>query len=109
MAVAVEASGTQTATIGTEHVLASPTTAKTRQLVVDLVNMQNGDVVVLRMKRTVLAAGTVREWQYATFAHAQSSPVVLSIPMPSPHGASFTLTQTAGTARAFPWSVETLD
>lgn len=109
MAPAVESSGTQTATVGTEHSLASPTTAKTRQLVVDLTNLANGDAVELRIKRKVLSTGTVRTWQMASFAHAQSSPVVLSIPCPSPHGAEFTLKQTTGTGRSFDWSVETLD
>jgi len=109
MAPVVESSGTQTAVVGTEHTLASPTTAKTRQLVVDLANLANGDTVELRIKRKVLSAGTVRTWQTAIFAHAQSTPVVLSIPCPSPYGADFTLKQTAGTARNFDWSVETLD
>lgn len=109
MAVAVESSGTQTAVIGTEHTLASPTTAKTRQLVVDLTNLANGDTVELRVQRKVLSTGTVRTWQTAVFSHAQASPVVLSVPCPSPHGATFTLRQTAGTARSYDWSVETLD
>ena len=109
MAPAVESSGSQTAVIGTEHTLASPTTAKTRQLVVDLVNLVNGDVVELRVKRMCLAAGTVREWMCATYANVQAGPMVLSIPCPSPHGATFTLKQTVGTGRVFPWSVETID
>jgi len=70
MAVVVESSGTQTAVIGTEHTLASPTTAKTRQLVVDLSNLANGDVVELKVRRKVLAAGAERTWQTAVFAHA---------------------------------------
>lgn len=109
MAVVVESSGTQTAVIGTEHSLASPTTAKTRQLVVDLSNLANGDTVELRIKRKALSTGAIRTWQLASFAHAQAAPVVLSVPIPSPHGAEFTLKQTTGTARNFDWSVETLD
>lgn len=109
MAVAVETSGTQTAVVGTEHTLAAPTTAKTRQLVVDLTNLANGDTVELRVKRKVLTAGSVVPWQTAVFSHAQSDPGVLSVPCPSPFGATFTLKQTAGTGRSFDWSVETLD
>lgn len=109
MAVVVESSGTQAAVIGTEHTLASPTTTKTRQLVVDLSNLANGDVVELRIKRKVLSTGTERTWQAAIFAHAQPAPAVLSVPCPSPYGATFTLKQSAGTGRNFDWSVETLD
>ena len=109
MAVAVESSGTQAATVGTEHSLAAPTTAKTRQLVVDLNAMVSGDIVELRLKRKTLSAGTERLHRLAVFAHAQTEPIVVSIPLASPHGATFTLKQTAGTARSFPWSVETLD
>ncbi len=108
MAVAVESSGTQTAVIGTEHTLAAPTTAGVRQLVVDLINLANGETVELRVSRPALSAGTVRTWQTAVFSHAQSDPIVISVPIPSPLGATFTLKQTVGTGRAFPFSVETL-
>jgi hypothetical protein len=110
MAVAVESSGTQSATISTEHTLGtSPTTAKTRQLCVDLNAMATGDVVELRIKRKTLTGGTVRTMLLATFAHAQAEPIVTSIPVALPFGGDFTLLQTAGTGRSFPWSIETLD
>jgi hypothetical protein len=109
MAVAVESSGTQTATISTEHVLAQPTTAKTRQLCVDLNAMAAGDILELRIKRKTLTGGTIRLAYLATFAHAQGEPIVTSVPVAMPFGGDFTLTQTAGTGRSFPWSVETLD
>lgn len=109
MAVAVEFSGTQTAVIGTEHTLAAPTTAGVRQLVVDLVNLVAGDVVELRVKRTTLAAGAVRTLSPAVFrGPVTGEEQSVSIPCPSPHGATFTLKQTAGAGRAFPWSVETM-
>lgn len=108
MAVSVESSGTQTATIGTEHTLASPTTAGVRQLCVDLTNLLNGETVELRINRKTLTGGTIFTWQVAVFSHLQAQPIVLSIPMPSPYGGTFTLKQTVGTGRAFPWSVETM-
>lgn len=108
MAVAVEFSGTQTAVIGTEHSLAAPTTAGVRQLVVDLVNLVNGETVELRVKRPALAAGAIGTWQTAVYTHAQADPLVLSVPIPSAVGATFTLTQTTGTGRAFPWTIETM-
>jgi hypothetical protein len=109
VAVALESSGSQTATISTEHSLATPTSAKTRQLVVDLNAMATGDIVELRIKRKVRNSDTIRTMLLATFAHAQAEPIVTSIPVASAEGATFTLTQTAGTGRAFPWAVETLD
>lgn len=108
MAVAVEASGSQTAVINTEHTLSAPTSAGVRQLVVDLTNLVNGETVELRIKRTTLSGGAIGTWQTAVFSHALAAPIVVSIPLPSPHGATFTLKQTAGTGRVFPWSVETM-
>lgn len=108
MAVTVESSGTQTATINTEHSLVAPTGAKVYQLLVDLGNLVNGDVLELRCKQKVLAAGTVREFLVATYANAQASKVVASLPLTAPQGAEFTLKQTAGTGRAFDWAVVSL-
>lgn len=108
MPIAVESSGTQVATIGTEHSLAAPTTAATRQLVVDLVNLTAGDVVELRIKRKGLSAGTVRTLYSATYAGPVADSVMVSVPVASPFGATFTLKQTAGTGRSVDWSVETL-
>ena len=48
MAVTIEASGTQTATIDTEHTLATETDAKVYVLLVDTKNMVNGDELELR-------------------------------------------------------------
>lgn len=109
MTLASESNGTQTATINTEHSLAAPTTAKTRVFLVDLVNLVSGDIVELRMKTKVLTAGTERTVYTATYQHAQTDPIVISVPVPTLFGGSFTLKQTAGTGRSFPWAVYTLD
>jgi hypothetical protein len=109
MALAVESSGTQTATVGTEHTLAAPTANKTRVLRVDCGAMANGDTVEIRIKTAVLAAGTVREQQNVTYANALGSPIVESVPVSSNQGATFTLKQTTGTGRSYPWAVLTLD
>lgn len=108
MAVTVESSGTQTAVINTEHSLAALTSAKVLQLSVDASNMANGDVLELRIKRKVLTGGSEAVLFYASFSHAQSEPIKVSVPVVCPFGATFTLKQTAGTGRAFPWSVESL-
>jgi hypothetical protein len=104
----VESSGTQAATVGTEHSLAAPTSAKTRVLIVDLGALLNDEEVELRVKRAVLLSGTVRTDIY-TFRHIQASPIKESQPYVCPQGAEFTLKQTTGTGRSFPWAVITLD
>jgi hypothetical protein len=109
MSLVEESSGTQTAVVGTEHQLAAPTTNKTRVLRVDCGNLANGDAVELYIKTKVLSGGTVRVQQVMTYANLMGSPIVESIPISSNQGATFTLKQTAGTARQFPWAVLTLD
>jgi hypothetical protein len=109
MALVAESSGTQTAVIGTEHSLAAPSTNKTRVLRVDLGAMIAGDTVELRIKTAVLAAGTVRDQYYLTYTNAVGVAIVESVPISSDVGATFTLKQTTGVGRAFPWKVLTLD
>ena len=106
----VEASGTQTATIGTEHTLATIVTAKTLVLLVDVVNMVNADELELRVKTKILSGGVTRTAYKASYKHAQSADdlIKISIPIPSDQEAVFTLKQAAGTGRAFPWKVMSL-
>ena len=104
-----ESSGTQTAVVGTEHTLASPTTAKTRVLLVDAATLTAGEVLELRVKGAVLSAGTVRLIHLETVTGVVAEPHVQSMPFVMPQGGSFTLKQTSGTARSFPWVIITLD
>jgi len=108
MANTVEGSGTQTATINTEHSLHTNAGAKTFVLYVDTNAMVNGDELELRVKMKVLTGGTVREVFFGTYAHVQGDPIKTSIPVVAPghtSGIEFTLKQTAGTGRSFDWSV----
>lgn len=108
MANVVEGSGTQTATINTEHSLLTDSDGKTFVLLVDTVNMANGDVLELRAKAMVLSGGTRRQLYMATYRDVQSDPIKASIPLVAPghtDGVEFTLKQTAGTGRSFPWAV----
>jgi hypothetical protein len=107
MALAVESSGTQTAVIATEHQLAAPTTNQCRVLRVDLGAMTSTDTVEIRVKTAVLTAGTIRDQLYQTYVNTVGTPIVETIPVGSNQGATFTLKQTAGTGRAFPWVVLT--
>lgn len=98
-------SGSQTATVTTEHTLATITDAGAFVLAVDVANLANDDELELRAKIKVRSSDTSRTIWYASYAHAQATGNVMSIPIPSPHEVVFTLLQTAGTGRAFPWAV----
>lgn len=106
----LESSGTQAATITTEHTLVSLTSNKTFVLVVDLVNMASGDTLALRIKTKVLTGGTLQVSYYQKYVDAQATDdiVAISIPIPSDIQADFTLEQTAGTGRNYPWKVLSL-
>lgn len=116
------ANGTKTATAGgTEDTLDTESSAGVFTLTVNLKNMVNGDIVVLRAYQKVLT-GDGQQWlcYSATFpnkagdaaavgSNAQGDVVTVSPPIVS--GAAslvFTLTQTAGSARDFPWRVDQL-
>lgn len=105
MAVTEAASGSQTATISTEHTLATITTAGVYMLRVDVNALANGDRLVLRAKAKARTGDTTRQVFSAVFEHSQADKVVDSIPVPIVHELVWTLQQTAGTGRAFPWSV----
>ena len=105
----VESSGTQTAVVGTEHTLSSPTTGKTRALLVDVAAQLAGDVVELRISGPVLESGTSRLIIMSTFSGVVVAPHTQSWPAIMPNGGTVTLKQTAGTARAYPWDIITLD
>lgn len=97
--------GSQTAVISTEHTLATITTSGSFVLGVDLNNMALGDTLVLRMKLKIRSAGTTRILAEVVYQHNQTSPAEVSWPVASTNEIVFTLEQTAGTGRAFPWEI----
>lgn len=108
MAWTVEDSGTQSATIDTEHTLETVTSgADTYLFVVDLENLANGDEVTLRIKTTVLSAGNQNTVYEAVFSNAQGDvSIAASIPVVGTgQDVVFTLEQTNGTGRDFDWAV----
>jgi len=112
MAVTAHASGTLTATAGgTEDFLTSPNVAGTFTLHVDLVNMAAGDVVELRIYQMVLTGGTQRVAYLQRYADAQPTDDLIAISVPisneltDTNALRFSLKQTKGTARNFPWKV----
>jgi len=108
MAISEAYSGSQTATISTEHVLNTTTPETTDgiyQVWVDTANMVAGDIVELHIKEKVISSGTIREALIATLSGAQSDAAWVSPSMILMHGWDVTLKQTAGTGRVFPWSI----
>lgn len=105
MAVTLSTSGSQTATINTEHQLANPTSAGFYQLVVDTSAMVNGDTVELRVYGKARSTDTEQLEDFLTFQNAQSRPLKRTLMYGTPHYVRLTLKQTAGTGRAFPWAV----
>ena len=100
--------GSQTAVIDTEHVLntTSPeTTDGAFQLFVDVANMVNGDTLTLRIKEKARSGDTQRTLWTASYRHTQARKLTASPPIILLHGWAMTLEQTAGTGRAFPWSI----
>jgi hypothetical protein len=104
MSWTVDSSGSQTATIGTEHTLDSPTTAATYVFSVDTVNLTLGDLLELRCYDMVDGTNLRQMWK-ATYQHGQINNAKVSPPLAVTTEAQFTLKQVAGTGRAFPWSV----
>lgn len=111
MAVTAYASGTQTATVTTEHFLSSPNVAGTFTLHVDTVNMVAGDVLELRVYQMVLTGGTQRVAYLVLYAGAQpvDDRIKISVPISNEltdtNSLRFSLKQTFGTSRDFPWKV----
>lgn len=102
------AAGSQTAVITTEHTLSTQSSAGVFVLLVDLTNMAGGDVLELRVKAKARSAeASAKVAYFATYANAQGIPIAVSVPIAATY-AVFTLKQTAGTGRAYPWSVVSL-
>lgn len=109
MAVSAYASGTQVAVINTEHTLASVNVAGVCQCEVDLNAMVAGDVVELRAYAITLTGGSARLAAVMRYYGAQDEPSVTSLPfsneLTDADSLKFTLKQTFGTGRSFPYKV----
>ena len=104
----LQASGTQTAVIATEHTLTTLTSSETYVLAVDANAMVLGDKTTLRVKTKVLSGGVTREIYVGEYQHVQGRLIKVSVPVPSDQEFVATLEQTAGTGRAYPWKVLSL-
>lgn len=114
MAVTIETSGAQLAVIGTEHTLAetggSPDlpVGKRYQLVLDWAALIAGDTLEVRIYMKARAADTARVLDLHTVTGDQATDILLTPEIPAGAYVKFTITQTAGTGRSFPWSVHAI-
>lgn len=98
--------GTLTSTVGTEQTLEDITSAGYYMSTVDLTNMAAGDVVLLKLYKKVLSGGSLVLVDQSTFNGVQAAPCALSLTYESLYEIKFTLYQTAGSSRTFPWTVD---
>ena len=108
MAVTVNfASGTQAATLDVEHTLGTDpdTTDGVFQLFVDVNDMARADRTVLRVYEKVLSAGTQRLVATWVLTNEQIDKIFASPSLILGNGFKFTLEQTDGTGRSYPWRI----
>lgn len=109
--VTLYASNTTSPTVTTETFLSSPNANGVYELTIDTVNMAAGDVLELRVYAIVLTGGTTRVCYLARYSDAQpvddlikKSPIIGN-DLTDTNSLRFSITQTKGTSRAFPWKV----
>lgn len=110
MSITQESSGSQTATVSTEHTLATITTQKTFVLSVDCANLVAGEYVEIKVKRDARSADTTRALhsRIVSWLEASITPIIQMPPVPAGGGEFVcTLKQLNGTSRAFPWAIDT--
>lgn len=112
MAVTAYASGTLSATAGgSEDFLTSPNVAGTFVLYVDTVNMIAATVIELRVYKMVLTGGTQRVLFVARYEGVQMTDDLIKASAPvsneltDSNAVRFSLTQTKGASKNFPWVV----
>lgn len=103
------ASGDQAASINTEHFLGTDpdTTAGAYQFMVDLSVLQRGDTIEIRVYEKINDSGDTAEeiTDWCAISHEQSCPLFVSPSFLLLIGWRFSIKQTAGTGRTFPWSI----
>lgn len=102
----VKDSGSQTATVTTEHTLSTVTDPGTYVLAVDIDALAAGESVELRVYGKARTGDTERLLHRGTYGPTKpSTPLVMSVPIVSPHYFKATLKQITGSSRAYPWAV----
>ena len=101
----VKTDGSQTATLTTEHTLATITDAATYVLNVDTANLADGEELTLRVYGKVRSGGTERLMYSHNVANAQAYNHWVSLPVATAIHVKYTLEQNGGTGRVYPWAV----
>ena len=105
------ASGTQAASVGTEHFLSQPNVPGIFELRIDTFNMTLGDTIELRMYAKTIAGATSRVAYYQAYWDQQPTDDRMKISAPLGNAIAETgairisLKQTSGTSRSFDWFV----
>jgi hypothetical protein len=111
MAIAIDYNtGSQTTVITTEHTLNTTTpntTAGVYQLFLDVANLAAGDTLEVRVIEKARTGDTARVVFMGTLTNAQGtdSAMYATPPLTLGVGWDITIKQTAGSVRAFPWSI----
>ena len=114
MPVSIANSGSQTATLNTDHTLATataPTGGALYQLRVDTNALATNETLTLTLSTRARVADTTRVLYRAVFTGAGEEAIKDSPCVAVPAGSEVvaTLRQEGGTGRAFPWAVYRLD
>lgn len=111
MTLTTYASGSQTATVTTEHFLSSPNAVGKFQLHLDLSAMQAGDVLEVRAYKMTIAGGTSRAMWFWSFSGAQPSQSLVMMSdwiantLTDTNAVRFSIKQTFGTGRSYDYLV----
>lgn len=106
-----QAATSQIATVTTEHTLVTIATVGIYVLIVDCSVLLANDVLELRAYQMVLTGGTSRVIQAVTYSGAQIADDFIKVSpllyndLTDATACKFTLKQTFGTSRTFPWKV----
>lgn len=103
--VSENTSGSQTATLTTEHTLATISTAGTFIVNIDAANLVDGEELAIRIYGKARTSDTERKVYEHNIANTQPAPLITSLPYATPHHMKVTIEQNGGTGRAFPWSI----
>jgi hypothetical protein len=93
---------------GTETTLNTTTPETTDgvyQLFIDVSAMTNGDTLLIKLKEKARSGDTQRLLFLWTIKDAQAEPLWCTATVILLHGFDYTIQQTTGTNRAFPWSL----
>lgn len=106
MAVTQHATGTQTCVIGTDHTL-DTVAGGVSVLYLDLENLNVGDTLQIWAMTLAKTGGTMRRaYPIETVGGDQTGDHFTSIPVGTTLNVEWHIKQTAGTGRAFDWSVQ---